>query len=140
MIGPLEASSVVGDGISDSGDPSVDVFHAVPRSEDVAEDNEPDPEFALIQHRRTEAPSVCPEKINVPMFDGARGTFEHWIMNVDYHLTQTKMIHSDEATLSQFLIMHLRPGSAPEMMISAARKARKTEGKPPITFLSEITE
>ncbi len=138
MTSPLEASSGVEDGISDFGAASVDPFRMNPLPEDIADDNEQDPEFALLQHRRSEAPSVHPEKISVSMFDGSKGTFEHWINSIEYHLKQTKLVNSDEATLCQFLITYLRSGSAPEMMISAARKARKMAGKPPNSFLSEI--
>ncbi len=67
-----------------------------------------------------------------------QGTFEHWITSVKYYLTQIGLINSDEPTLCQFLIMHLKSGSAPEMMTSASRKTRKAEMKPPNSFLSEI--
>ncbi len=136
---PSGRGSVVGDGISDPGATSVSLFHAVPLPENIADDNKLDSEFALIRNQRTEAPAVHPEKISVSLFDGTRGTFEHWITNVEYHLTQTRLIHSDEATLCQFLITHLRSGTAPEMMISADRKARKISGNPPKTFLLEIS-
>ncbi len=47
MIGPLEASSVVGGGISDPGAASVSLFRAVPIPDNVTDDDEPDAEVAF---------------------------------------------------------------------------------------------
>ncbi len=75
---------------------------------------------------------------SLALFDGSKGTFEHWIRSVKYHLTQTNLIRSDDATLCQFLITHLKSGSPPEVILTAARKAHNKEGKTPNTFLSGI--
>ncbi len=64
----------------------------------------PDTQFGQIQNRNSRAPLVKTEKTYIALFDGTKGTVEHWIESIDYHLTQTNLILSDDVILCQFLI------------------------------------
>ncbi len=110
----------------------------MPLPEGQLNEHEPDVGLRLVHSQRPQAPVVRPEKIIVPMFDGTKGTFEHWIRNVEYHVDQSQLLNGTDSSLCQFLITHLKPGSAPEIVISSRRKTLKTENKPPNSFSTEV--
>ncbi len=117
---------------------SADPFHVAPITLEITSDDAPDTQLGQIWNRNAPALTMKLEKTHVALFDGSKGTFEHWIQSVKYHLTQTNLIQGDNAILCQFLITHLRSGSLPEVIITSARKVHRKEGKPPNSFSLEI--
>ncbi len=91
----------------------------------------------LMTHSFT-APAAQTESVIVPDFSGDKKQFEHWIQQLQFYLTSTRLIHSSDDVLKQFLLSYLKPGSPPAIIISSERKGRSKGSHTPLTFFEEI--
>ncbi len=133
---PLNVLLAAENGVLDQRTSSDSVFRPVPLPDNQLSEDGPEIGLQVAPNQGHRAPIIRPEKIIVPLFDGTKGTFEHWIRNVDYHIDQSQLLNGTDSSLCQFLITHLKPGSAPEMIISSRRKTLKSENKPPNSFIA----
>ncbi len=84
------------------------------------------------------APAASTELVVVPDFMGDKHQFEHWLQQMQFYLTSTKLIHGDEEVLKHFFLSHLKPGSPPFVIISSERKRRSKVNMKPMTFFEEM--
>ncbi|MCP3686146.1 MAG: hypothetical protein GY861_26155 [bacterium] len=84
------------------------------------------------------AQAASTELIVVPDFSGDKCQFEHWLQQMHFYLTSTKLIHGDEKVLKHFLLSHLKLGSPPFIIISSERKRRSKVSMKPMTFFEKI--
>ncbi|MCP3683108.1 MAG: hypothetical protein GY861_10495 [bacterium] len=64
------------------------------------------------------------ELVVVPDFLGDKRQFEHWLQQMHFYLTSTKLIYGNEEISKHFLLTHLKVGSPPFVIISSERKRR----------------